>query len=313
MKKVLILLSSITILNAYDISKPQVQHFISFMHKKYGFSKQYLQNTFLSAKFIPSALNRYNGKIKNATDYSWARYKAKIFIPQSIALGKHFMQKYKNSLKKAQQRFGINKEIITAFIRVESKFGLFGGEYRAIDVLSTLAFNPNRKQHFFKNELKNLFLLSKRANLNIFQIKSSFAGAIGCVQQMPSIYLRYSVDLDGNGKKDPNNLNDCIGSIAKFLSLNGWKNNGQTLIKPQIINQNYRYLSSKVRSYYNYLTLKRFGIIAPKQRAYYFIKLFDGKRYDIYLGDENYRVITKYNYSKQYATAIALYAKELQK
>ncbi len=309
------LLSVIIVANlfAYDLNTPKIKHFIDFMHQKYGFNKGYLLNTLARAKFVADALNRYNGKIKNATDYSWARYKAKIFIPQSIALGKEFMHQYSFSLKKAKRIFNIDKEIITAFIRVESKFGLFGGEYRAIDVLTTLAFYNNRKQRFFKNELKNLFLLARKANINIFHIKSSFAGAIGCVQQMPSIYLKYSVDLDSDGKKDPNNLHDCIGSIAKFLALNGWKNSRQTIIKAKIINNSFYALPSRVRSYYSYNTLIRFGILPPQKRAYYFIKLYDGKKYDIYLGDQNYKVITKYNYSKQYATSIALYAKMLKR
>ena len=287
--------------------------FINHMHYKYGFSKSYLKSLFENATHMQSVLNRYNGTLKNATDYSWARYKRKILIPQSIKLGKNFMQKYAKTLKRAEQIYGIEKEIITAFIRVESKFGLYGGEYSVWDVLVTLSFNPNRKQYFFRKELEKFLILTRKNNLNPLSVKGSFAGAMGCVQQMPSIYLKYGVDLDGNGKKDPNSIKDCIGSIAKFLKYNGWSNHKQTVIKPKIVGYAYKNLRSKVLSKYSFDTLKKYGIIAPYNGKFYFIKLYNKKGYDIYLGDSNYKVITKYNHSKQYALSIALYAKALKK
>jgi len=182
---------------AIDYSKtPQGVAFINKMHKKYGFSKSYVASVLKSAKHSSYALNRYNGTIKNATDYSWARYKSKILIPESVELGKEFMNKYSHSLAKAKRLYGIDKEIITAFIRVESKFGLYGSEFRVVDVLTTLAFNPNRKRRFFKSELEKLFVMARKANVNILNLRGSFAGAMGYVQQMPSIYLKYAVDLE---------------------------------------------------------------------------------------------------------------------
>jgi len=284
------------------------------MHIKYGFSKRYVAKILSRAKFREDVLNRYNGKLKNATDFSWQRYKAKILIPQSIKLGKNFMKKFDIYLTKAQKIYGIEKEAITAFIRVESKFGLFGQEYRSLDVLATLAFFKNRKQRFFKKELEKLFLVSKKMRKDILQIYGSFAGAMGCVQQMPSIYLKYGVDLDNNGIKNPNSMADCIGSIAKFLKLNGWNNNLATVVKAKVKGDYFKALKSSVRSYYSINTLRKFKIYAPKfrQKGAYFIKLYNGNGYDIYLGDNNYKIITKYNYSKQYAVSIGLYRNRLK-
>jgi len=290
--------------------------FINKMHNKYGFSKSYLKNLLKNAHHKQSVLNRYNGRVKNATDYSWHRYKSKILIPQSITLGKNFMQQYANSLAKAEQRYGVSKEIITAFIRVESKFGLYGGEYSVWDVLVTLAFNPNRKRRFFKEQLEKALLLARREHLNVLNLRGSFAGAMGCVQQVPSIYLKYGVDLNGDGVRDPNSMSDCIGSIAKFLSRNGWQNYRPTVAKAKVTNNNFLNLRSGYRSYYSLSTLNAYGIQAPSWwsgKGAYFIRLKDGNSYDIYLGDSNYRVITKYNASKQYALSIALYAKAMKR
>ena len=286
------------------------------MHKRYGFDRQYLRTLLNQTKFQRGVLERYNGTLKHATDFSWSRYKAKILIPESIALGKAFMNRYSHSLALASKRYGVEKEIITAFIRVESKFGLFGGEYRVMDVLTTLAFHPNRKERFFRFQLAKALLLARREQIDPMTLRGSFAGAMGCVQQMPSIYLKYGVDLDNNGKKDPNNMSDCIGSIAKFLQNNGWQNHAATLVKVAPQNKRFKSLRSSYHSYYSLKTLKAHGITAPiwwRAKGAYYIRLFDGKKFDNYLGSSNYHVITRYNASKQYATAIALYAKALRR
>jgi len=316
--KQLFILSIIPIyLLSYDFSATYAgKRFIKKMHYKYGFNTQYLNKVLKNRNFLQSVLNRYNGKRKNATDYSWHRYKNKILIPESITLGKNFMAKYATYLNKAERIYGVDKSIITAFIRVESKFGLYGGEYSVVDALSTLAFNPNRKQLFFKEQLEKAFVLARREHLNIENLRGSFAGAMGCVQQVPSIYLKYGVDLNGDGIRNPNSMADCIGSIAKFLSRNGWQNYRQTIAKAKIINNSFLNLRSGYRSYYSLSTLKAYGIKAPnwwQNRGAYYIRLRDGNSYDVYLGDANYRVITKYNASKQYALSIALYAKKMKK
>jgi len=314
MQKLLLLILVPLYLFSYNYANcSQCIKFIEHMHSRYGFSKSYLKEILANATHKQKVLERYNGTLKNATDYSWARYKAKILVPQSIKLGKNFMIKYSHSLKRAKILYGIDKEIITAFIRVESKFGLYGGEYKVLDVLTTLAFNPNRKKRYFKKELEKFFILTRKANLNPLSVKGSFAGAMGYVQQMPSIYLRYGVDLNQDSKKDPNSMSDCIGSIAKFLKYNGWKNHRTTVIKPVIKGDNYKKLRSRVLSKYNINTFINNGIYLPyKSGNFYYIKLYNGKNYDIYIGDNNYKVITKYNHSKQYALAISLYAKYLK-
>ncbi len=305
-------------INAFDISKtPQAKQFADFMHKRYGFSQQYILNTLSYAKFRKDILNRYRGRPKvTKTDYSWSRYKHKILIPQSVELGKKFMHRYHKWLNIASKRYKVSPEIITAFIRVETKFGLYGNEYRVLDALATLGLFHNRKFRFFHSELQKLFILSKKRHLNILKLRGSFAGAMGCVQQVPSIQLRYGIDLDGDGKANPNSMADCIGSIAYFLHKNGWRDNISPVIKAKVKGDKFKRLKSGYRSLYSLHTLKKYGITPTQNLAIkkaYFIRMRDAKRYDIYLGTKNYRIITLYNASKRYAVTIALYAKALKK
>ena len=218
MKKLLLLLSLITLGYGIDYATvPAAKSFVNRMHDKYGFDKQALYRLLHRAKHQGETLARYQGRHKvGSTDFSWHRYKSKILVDESVKLGVQFMSKYDKWLRKASRKYRVSPEIITAFIRVESKFGLYGREYPVWDSLVTLAFNPNRKQKFFRSELEHLLILARKNRLDVTKLRGSFAGAMGCVQQVPSIQLRYGVDLDGDGRKDPDSMADCIGSIAAF-------------------------------------------------------------------------------------------------
>ncbi|WP_456431725.1 lytic murein transglycosylase, partial [Nitratifractor sp.] len=295
---------------------PAARAFVHRMHLRHGFDEGRLLGLLQTVRHQGETLARYQGRVKvGKTDYSWHRYKSKILVRDSVELGRRFMHRYRRWLAKASRRYGVSPEIITAFIRVESKFGLYGREYPVFDSLVTLAFNPNRKQRFFRHELEDLLILARKNRLDVTKLRGSFAGAMGCVQQVPSIQLRYGVDLDGDGRKDPDSMADCIGSIAHFLHRHGWRDDRPTLVRARHEGEGFLRLRSSYKSLYPLATLRRYGItpagrfVDPKA---YFIRMRDGKRWDLFLGDRNYRIITLYNASKRYATTIALYAKALR-
>jgi len=179
---------------------PAAKAFVNRMHDKYGFDKRELVGLLHRVKHQGETLARYQGRHKvGSTDFSWHRYKSKILIDESVQLGVKFLSRYRKWLAKASERYRVSPEIIAAFIRVESKFGMYGREYPVWDSLVTLAFNPNRKRKFFRSELEKLLILARKNRLDVTKLRGSFAGAMGCVQQVPSIQLRYGVDLDGDG------------------------------------------------------------------------------------------------------------------
>ncbi len=291
--------------------------FAAQMHKKYHFETSYVLSLLKQARHQSKTLARYQGKRKvGATDFSWHRYKSKILIPESIALGRKFMKRYRTWLNLASRRYHVAPEIITAFIRVETKFGMYGNEYPVWDSLVTLGLNPNRKHRFFRSELGQVLLLARKNHLDVRKLRGSFAGAMGCVQQVPSIQMRYGVDLNGDRRKDPNDMRDCIGSIAYFLHKNGWSDRRATIVPARHTSNGFRTLRSGYRSRYSRKILTTHGIQPTRSiggNALYYIRMKDGKKWDLYLGDRNYRIITLYNASKRYAITIALYAKALKR
>jgi membrane-bound lytic murein transglycosylase B len=296
---------------------PQARAFAQQMHRRHGFATEELLRLLHQARHQSETLARYQGRHKvGSTDFSWHRYKSKILIPESVALGKRFMRKYRRWLDRASRRYHVSPAVITAFIRVESKFGMYGSEYPVWDSLVTLAFNPNRKQKFFRGELEKVLILARKNHLDVRRLRGSFAGAMGCVQQVPSIQLRYGVDLDGDGRRDPNSMADCIGSIAAFLHRNGWNDARATLVPARAKGSSFLKLRSGYKSRYPLATLRRYGIEPLRrfdEKNAYFVRLKDGKRWDLYLGDRNYRIITRYNASKRYAVTIALYAEAMKR
>jgi len=99
MKKILLVLLILPyiLFASIDYSRhPQAKAFVNKMHKKYKFDKRMLYKLLKKAKHQPKTLGRYSGRHKvGATDFSWHRYKSKILIPESIALGREFMQRNK--------------------------------------------------------------------------------------------------------------------------------------------------------------------------------------------------------------------------
>lgn len=319
MKKLLLILALTILVDAKSsyTQNPQAKTFVNMMHGKYGFSKSYVSNLLDQAVHQQETLDRYTGRHKvGATDFSWHRYKSKILIPESIALGRSFMIQNKKWLKKAQRIYGVSPAIITAFIRVESKFGMYGSEYNVWNSLVTLSFNHNRKQKFFKGELKDLLLLSRKQHLDPLTLRGSFAGAMGCAQQVPSIQRRFGKDLDGDGVKNPNSIADCIGSLGAFLHKYKWNDTIPTVVRASYQGNRFTALKTGYRTRYSMNTIRSHGITPkqsfPYQKAY-LVKVKDTNFDELYLGSNNYRIITRYNASSRYAITIALYAEAMKK
>jgi len=184
-----------------------------------------------------------------------------------------------------------------------------------LDALTTLAFHHNRMQKFFKNELKHLFLFAREKGYSITKLEGSFAGAMGCVQQVPSVARKFNYDFDGDGASVWD-IEDCIGSIAKFMHQNGWQK-GLTAATPAIYKggKRFRRLRTSHKRMLALHTIKNAGIkpVYPfKQQHAYLIKTHNATHDDLWLGTKNFRVLTRYNNSANYGVAIYLIAQAVK-
>ena len=298
------------------LAKKEVRNFIDMMVRKYHFKRSYMVSVMKEAKLDRDTLARYTGRYKvGTTNGSWERYKAHVLDKESLRKAKKFKKKYYRTLRRAERQYGVDMDYIVGFMGVESKFGEYTGDYRILDALATLAFHPNRMKKFFKSEFKHLFLFAREKGYDISRLEGSFAGAMGCVQQVPSVARRHRSDFDGDGKTDPWDLDDCIGSIASFMHKNGWRNGHVVAVPASYKGKRFRLLKTGHKRTYPLSSIYKAGV-KPKQhfnesRAY-LLKARNRTHDDLYLGGKNFKVLTRYNNSTSYGLAIYLIAQSVK-
>ena len=301
----------------YDfLKKQEVKNFINMMVKKHHFKRSYMTEVLQNAMLDKDTLARYVGKYKaNSTNGTWERYKDHVLDANTLALAKEFKKNYYSTLLRAQNEYNIDMDYIVGFMGVESKYGTYTGDYRVLDSLATLAFHKNRMKKFFKSEFKNLFLLMRDENRDIYSQYGSFAGAMGAVQQVPSIQRKFMVDYNGDGKRDPWDLEDCIGVIAKFMHKKGWVKGAVVAVPTNFSGVRFKTVKTSHKKRYAVSYLKKKGI-KPTEPFYekkaYVLKNRNIDHDDVWMGGKNFRVLTKYNNSTSYGMAIHIIAQSVK-
>lgn len=123
---------------------------------------------------------------------------------------------------KVSARYGVPAKTIIAVWGIESNFGRFAGVRPTVPALVTLAYDP-RRADLFRRELFSALEIVERGYVPLDELKGSWAGAIGQPQFMPSSYLKYAQDFDGDGHRDIwKSQGDVFASIAYYLAEHGW-------------------------------------------------------------------------------------------
>ena len=294
MKKLIFtLIFTVSYLQSDYLSHPEAKTLINELVNEHSFDESFVKDVLLNAEKKQKIID----SISKPAEFTWTwdRYK-KLFIEEKrIKNGKLFINENLTTLQKAEKEFGVPKEVITAIIGVETRYGKIQGNYRVIDSLLTLGFDYPRRSKFFRKELVNFFLLTRENELDIFNIKGSYAGAMGYGQFISSSYRAYAIDYDGDGNADLfNSVDDAIGSVANYLYIHGWKREGEIV---------YETFPNNVRK-----------VFKPSDGLSKFIPLSfneDGKDIN-FIGDDNFIAITKYNISHFYAMAVYYLSEELK-
>jgi len=304
-------------LNAEDFNKiKEVEEFKNYMFEKHKFSKKELENLFLDVQIQKDSLWFYNKPIKSDyKTYYWSDYSKDFLSPKKVQNGVDFLKKYNKDLYMAYKEYKIPSTYIVAIIGIESNYGSYMGKSPTFDTLSTLAFKENRRVNFFKKELEEYLLMTKREKVDPKEIKGSFAGAIGYCQFMPSNFKKIAVDLDKDGQIRLDKPSDAIGSVANYLNISGWKRGVPVATKVSFEGERFEKYETGYKTSYSRVELKG---IKPLNRFYYddkvsLIKLKNEHNDELWYGTTNFKVITTYNRSSYYAMAVHQLAKEIKK
>lgn len=240
----------------------------------------------------------------------WDKYQDIFLTKQRIADGKVFMQRYQDLLEQAQEKYGVDKHIITAIIGVETFYGTRQGSYRVLDSLATLAFDYPTRSLFWR-ELKALFALAEEEDLDLASLKGSYAGAMGYGQFIPTSYRMYAVDGDNDGKRDLwNNPTDAIFSVANYFKRHGWKQDEPVTQRVKVRGDDYtEVINDRLKPKWTVAELKAMGVqptvnFDNDERPANLILLQGKHGAEFWLGENNFYVITRYNHSRLYAMAV---------
>jgi membrane-bound lytic murein transglycosylase B len=251
----------------------------------------------------------------------WSAYRARFIEPVRIQAGLRFWLKHRATLERAESEYGVPASLIVGIIGVETLYGQNTGNFRVLDALGTLAFHfppahprAAERQAFFRSELEQFLLLSARSNADPTAIRGSYAGALGLPQFMPSSWMKFAVDFDGDGRIDLfGSPADAIGSVANYFKAFQWHPGMPThypvtlspgltdmdsLMAPDIL-PTFSVASFVAKgAALEGAALKHTGPLA-------LIELRNGPNAPSYVaGTENFYAITRYNWSSYYAMAV---------
>ena len=154
--------------------------------------------------------------------FSLEKYVSRRLTPKLIRSGRDAYAANRALLDQVAERYGVPPRIIVAIWGIESNYGRFSGVRPAVPALATLAWDP-RRATFFRGELFNALEIVNRGDIDLPRLRGSWAGAMGQVQFMPSSYLKFAEDFDGDGHRDIWSTSaDVFASIANYLHGHGW-------------------------------------------------------------------------------------------
>jgi len=295
----------------------QLEKFIANMVSNHQFEESELVTLFKSVdikqKIIKTMMRPAEGTM------SWYQYR-KIFLgDKRIKDGVTFWQENEQVLSAVEEKYGVPAEIITAIIGVETFYGTRTGGHRVIDALSTLAFAYPKRSKFFTSELKHFLILCREQKMNPLEPTGSYAGAMGIPQFMPSSYRSYAADYENDSKSDIwGNSADAIASVANYFVTHHWKTGEAVAYLVKTEGENYqKALTKGLKPNMTWAELQAKGIsveqtIAAKEA----VKLLAFKQQsgtDLWVGLNNFYVITRYNHSQLYAMAVFQLSQEIYK
>jgi membrane-bound lytic murein transglycosylase B len=254
--------------------------------------------------------------------FSLEKYITRILTPKLILGGREAYAAHRELLDQVSERYGVPARIVVAIWGMESNYGRFSGVRPTVPALATLAWDP-RRAAFFRGELFNALEILSRGDIDLPRLKGSWAGAMGQTQFMPSSYLKYAEDFDGDGKRDIwSTPADVVASIANYLKGHGWTANQgwgrEVAVSPAVASRIGRDVAPRTgscmatRNMSVPLAMKRWqelGVRLPRGKALPKsdapTSLVSGSARH-FLVDANYDAILEYNCAHSYAITVAL-------
>lgn len=187
-----------------------------------GISNQVINAAFSGITHDPAVM-AFDRRQRGTFRKTFEEYAATRVGPARVKRARAMMQKHAALLARIEQRFGVPKELVVAIWTMETDNGADQGKLPVVRTLATLAHDC-RRTDLFQRELLAALQIVQRGDLPLSEMKGAYAGEIGQTQFLPSSYIKYGVDFDGNGHVDlRHSVPDVLASTANLLKVNGWQ------------------------------------------------------------------------------------------
>ena len=169
------------------------------------------------------AVLAFDRRQRGTFNKTFEQYVATRVGPARIKRATAMMQRHASLLARVEQRFGVPPQILVAIWTLETDNGGDMGKLSVFRVLATMAHDCRRTE-LFQRELLAALMIVQRGDLPLNEMIGAYAGEIGQTQFLPSSYIKYGVDFDGNGHVDlRRSIPDVLATTANLLKVNGWK------------------------------------------------------------------------------------------
>jgi membrane-bound lytic murein transglycosylase B len=302
--------------------RQDVREFIDEMVRDYKFDAPSLRRFFSKVRYQQAVVNAMSRPVLEPP--KWYEYAPRFLSSKRIDAGVAFWRDNAATLDRAQRDFGVDPEVVVAIIGVETFYGRNTGSYRVADALTTLAFDYPRRAEFFRDELKQFLLQTREQKVPPLEPKGSYAGAQGLPQFMPGSVREYALDYDDDGTIDlSNDVNDAIGSVAHYLARHGWLPEDPAMQPAEIEadkrEQIERTLDGGISEQRTLDAWQQDGVRAPGipeapgSDPTGLLMLEEEDEPSYWMVFNNWYVLTRYNRSRLYASAVWMLAQELKR
>lgn len=299
-----------------DISFTQYVENLKQEATELGIDKNIVDSAFEKAEFLQRSVT---------SDKQQPEFKMTLdtYIPRAVPEWKvkqarEAYKKHYKLLHKIGEEYGVQPSFIVALWGIETNFGRLTGRHYVISSLATMAYE-GRREALFKKQLFAALTILEQGHISQDKFIGSWAGAMGQVQFMPTSYLNYAVDYDGDGKKDIwNTPGDVFASAANYLKTEGWDNRhiwGRQVTVPKDFDMALAGIKQqKSLAEWQALGVRRYeGQDLPNVDLQASIVMPDDINGRVYLVYNNYKVLMHWNRSYYFATAVTYLSERIMK
>jgi membrane-bound lytic murein transglycosylase B len=238
--------------------------------------------------------------------------------PYTVGIGKDMMRQHRRTLDALEAHFGVDKHVLLAIWSMESNYGAVLDKPEKLHnvprALATLAYADRSRAKYARSQLIAALKIVQNGDVSAKNLTGSWAGAMGHTQFIPTSYLIYGYDADGNGKRDIwHSIPDALATSANLLMKNGWQR-GKTWGYEVVLPANAGKLAGRTKTLADW---QKLGFLRPGSKGFKngsdraTLKMPGGENGPGFLMTKNFFVLKRYNAADSYAMGVGMLADEI--